>query len=263
MARNSLKSVCRLIEQAKGNLSPEQSFLADLKKSIEIEADKESRKPSQSYKPSSMNCIRNMYYQMIGAEPESGDTSYCLVGICNSGTDIHVRVQTAVEHMKDSGMDCEYVDVSEFVKSRNLDYLEIVSKSGMETKLYHKDLHMSFLCDGIIRYRGHYYILELKTEMGAKWNRRDGVDSSHYMQGTAYSIAFNLPEVLFVYINRDILDMKSYMFIPTDEMKQDLVGRIEECDGYVSRMICPPKPEDVSKKTCTYCSYAKQCKKDE
>lgn len=262
MARNSLKSVCRLIEQAKGNLSPEQSFLADLKKSIEIEADKGSRKPSQSYKPSSMNCIRGMYYQMIGAEPEKGDTTYCLVGICNAGTDIHVRVQTAVEHMKDSGMDCEYIDVAEFVKSRHLDYLDIVSKSGMETKLYHKELHMSFLCDGIIRYKGHYYILELKTEMSAKWNRRESVDPSHYAQGTAYSIAFNIPEVLFVYINRDVLDMKSYMFVPTDDMKQELVGKIEECDGYVSRMICPPKPEDVSKKACSYCGYRKQCSKD-
>ena len=262
MARSSLKSVCRLIEQAKENLPPEQAFLADLKRSIEIEAEKGGRKPSQSYKPSSMNCIRNMYYQMMGVEPKKDTTTYCLVGICNSGSDIHVRVQTAVEHMKDSGIDCEYIDVADYVKSRNLDYLTIVSKSGMETKLFHNDLHMSFLCDGIIRYKGHYYILELKTEMSAKWNRRENVDTSHYMQGTAYSIAFNLPEVLFVYINRDILDMKAYMFVPTDEMKQNLVGRIEECDGYVSRMICPPKPEDVAKKTCTYCGYINQCKKD-
>ena len=96
MARNSLKNVCRLIEQAKDKLSPEQSFLADLKRSIELEDEKHRKKPSQSYKPSSMNCIRNMYYQLSGAEPELGNSSYCLVGICNSGSDIHIRVQTAV-----------------------------------------------------------------------------------------------------------------------------------------------------------------------
>jgi hypothetical protein len=70
MARNSLKGVCKLIDQANEKLSPEQSFLADLKRSIEMTADEERRKPSQTYKPSSMKCIRNMYYQRTGAEPD-------------------------------------------------------------------------------------------------------------------------------------------------------------------------------------------------
>lgn len=262
MARDSLKNICRLIDAANTKVSPEQSFLADLKRSIEKSADKDARKPSQTYKPSSMNCIRNMYYQVMGVEPDPSQSAYCSVGICNSGTDIHIRIQKAVEDMKVNGIDCEYIDVADYVKSRNLDYLDIVDKSGMETKLYYKDLNMSFLCDGIIRYKNHYYILEIKTEASFKWNTRDNVDPSHYKQGTAYSIAFKLPEVLFLYVNRDVLDMKAYMFVPTDEMKQDLVGMITECDGYVSRMICPPKPEGVPKKTCNYCGYKSQCGKD-
>lgn len=262
MARSSLKNVCRLIEQAKDKLSPEQSFLADLKRSIELEDEKGRKKPSQKYKPSSMNCIRSMYYQVSGAEPEVGNSSYCMVGICNAGSDIHIRIQTAVENMKKHGMDCEYIDVAAFVKERGLDYLEIISKTGMETKLYHKDLNMSFMCDGIIRYQKHYYILEVKTEMSVKWNRREDVDPGHYRQGTAYSLSLNLPEVLFLYVSRDVLDMKAYLFVPTDEMKQDLVGMIEECDGYVGRKICPPKPENVAKKTCEYCAYRTQCRKD-
>ena len=262
MARNSLKGICKLIDQANEKLSPEQSFLADLKRSIEMSADKDRRKPSQTYKPSSMKCIRNMYYQRVGTEPDVELSSYCSVGICNAGSDIHIRVQTAVEQMKDNGIDCEYIDVADFVNSRNLDYLEIVSKSGMETKLFHKTLNMSFMCDGIIRYKNHYYILEIKTEASFKWSSRTGVDVAHHKQGTAYSVAFNLPEVLFLYINRDILDMKAYLFIPTAEMKEELVGDIEECDGYVSRLICPPKPADLPRSVCNYCSYKTQCRKD-
>ena len=56
--------------------------------------------------------------------------------------------------------------------------------------------------------------------------------------------------------------MKAFMFVPTDEMKQNLIGYIEECDGYVNRKIAPPKPEDVSKKACSYCIYKNQCRKD-
>ena len=53
--------------------------------------------------------------------------------------------------------------------------------------------------------------------------------------------------------------MKAYMFVPTDEMKNELVGKIEDCEVYVSRLICPPKPEDVTKKSCSYCPYRNRC----
>ena len=268
MARNSLKNVMRLIDAAKEVLPPEQAFLNDLKRSIEITADSYTGLPSKTYKPSGMNCIRASYYQLTGTQPDPAASSFMGVGICNSGTDIHVRIQQAIEDMKNNGMDCEYVDVADYIESRRLqncghiDYLNIVSKNGMETKLYNIKLNMSFMCDGIIRYKGHYYILELKTENSYKFMNRKDVDPSHYNQATAYSLALGIDEVLFVYISRDILDMKAFMFNVTGDMKADLIGYIEECDGYVSRMIAPPKPDNVSKKACTYCGYKTQCKKD-
>lgn len=257
----------RLIEDAKKVLPPEQDFLTDLKRSIELTAEKNRRKGSLSYKPSSMNCIRQMYYIVTGTEPQNSGESYAGVGICNSGTDIHQRIQQAVLDMKDNGIDCEYVNVADYVRRRELDYLEIKKEPDFanhdyETKLYHKKLNMSFLCDGIIRYKGVYYILELKTENTNKFWSREGVDFGHYNQGTAYSMSLQIPNVLFVYINRDVLEMKSFMFTPTDEMKQDLVGKITDCDSYVSRQIAPPKPVDVAKKTCEYCGYRNQCRKD-
>ena len=262
MARSSLKNICRLIEATKNSLPPERDFLEDLKRSIELSDVKSKRKPSRSYKPSSMNCIRNMWYQMTGADPDEGTVSYNLICICNSGTDIHERIQEAVATMTTNQMDCDYIDVADFVKLRNLDYLDIVSKQGMETKLFHKELKMSFLCDGIIRYKGHYYILELKTESSYKFQARGGVDPKHYAQGTSYSVAFGIPEVIFVYINRDTLDMKSYLFVPTDEQKSELIGRITECDNYVALNSVPPKPIDVPKSACAYCSYIGRCRKE-
>lgn len=262
MARQSLKNVIRLIDAAKEQVPVEQEFLADLKRSIELNDEKGRRLPSKTYKPSGMNCIRASYYQIMGVEPDESSSSYTMVGICNSGTDIHVRVQTAVAEMKENGIDCEYLDVADFVKSRELDNLEIKEKNGMETKLYHKRLNMSFMCDGIIRYKDKYYILELKTESSYKFMNRHDVDPSHYNQGTAYSLAFGLDNVLFVYISRDILDMKAFMFNVTNEMRSHLVDYIDECDSYVRRQIAPPKPENVLKKTCSFCGYKTQCKKD-
>lgn len=262
MAR-SFKNIARLIDSANNLTTVEQDFLSDLKRSIEMTDLKNARKPSQTYKPSSMKCIRSMYYQVKGVEPDNTSTGYCLIGICNSGTDIHIRIQTAVEQMKDNGIDCEYVDVAKFVQDKNLtEYLDIVSKNGMETKLYHRDLNISFLCDGIVKYKGKYYILELKTENSYKWSMRKDVDESHHAQGTAYSLIFKIPEVIFVYINRDNLDMKSFMFKPTEEQKQELINKIIDCDGYVARNEVPEKPEDITKQQCSYCSYKNTCSKD-
>lgn len=263
MSRNSLKSVMRMLDDVNSELDVQDSFLRDLKRSIELTDEKNRRLPSQTYKPSGMNCIRSMYYQVIGTEPTETASNYSLVGICNAGSDIHQRIQQAVLDMSSNDIDCEYINVADYVRSRNLEYLEIVKEPDFahgdyETKLYHKTLNMSFLCDGIIRYKGKYYILELKTEASFKFNSRADVDPKHYNQGIAYSLSLGIDDVIFVYINRDLLDMKSYMFHVTDSMRQALVDKLQECDSYVERKQVPPKPE-INAKVCAYCAYKSQC----
>ncbi len=261
-SKGNLKRISRLIAMAEQTLSPEEAFLGDLERSIELEEEANKHVPSQYYKPSSINCIRNMYYQRTGTKQDKKDTNYAGVGICNSGTDTHVRIQTYVSHMKEYGFDCEYVDVAEYVKEHKLKNIEIVSQQGMETKLFNKKLKLSFLCDGIIKYLGEYYILELKTESSFKWLPRTGVDPSHYNQITCYSLSLDIPKAIFVYINRDTLTMKSFMIEPTDEMKANIVGLIENCESCVKKLKVPAKPDDVSTKACNYCDYKSQCRKD-
>ena len=262
MARNSLKSVMRLIDVAKEEVPVEKAFLSDLERSIVMTEEKNDRIPSKTYKQSGMNCMRANFYQLMGKEPEKDNITYTGIGICNSGSDIHERIQVAVSTMLLNGIDCHYIDVAEFVKQRNLDYLDIVAHQGMETKLYHKDLNISFLCDGIIKYKSKYYILELKTESSNKFWQRQDVDPVHYNQATTYSLSLGLDNVLFIYICRDNLEMKAFMFTPTSDMKNSIVGYIDECNKYVARQIAPPKPEPLNKKACMYCHYKKYCKED-
>lgn len=263
MARSSLKNVMKLIDDATKTLPVEEAFLNDLKKSIE-ETDKKGRagKPSKTYKPSSMQCIRNMWFQVTGAEPDNTRSSYTGIGICNAGSDIHSRVQLAITQMKENDIDCEYIDVESYINAYELNYLQVKEKYEHETKLYHTKLNMSFMTDGIIRYKGQFYVLEIKTETSGKFFSRQGVDPKHFDQATAYSIAFRLDDVIFLYISRDNLDMKAFMFHVTGEMKENLLGKITECDGYKDRMIMPPKPEDLPKGVCTYCGYLGLCKGD-
>ena len=261
MASSSRKNVIRLLDEVQESLSPEQGLLEDLKRSIELSDKKNRRKPSMMYKPSSLRCIRNMYYQRIGQETDDEGSSYTLVGICNSGSDIHIRIQTAISEMKENGMDCEYLNVAEFVKRKKLENIEVVSQQGMETKLRDNKYHLSFMCDGIIKYKSHYYILEIKTETVNKWFTRKGINESHIDQATAYSIALGIKEVIFIYISRDTLDMKSFLFKPDDDTKQELIGKLVNCEDFVYKGIVPPKPE-ADKKLCQYCNYKERCRAD-
>lgn len=268
MARKAVKSIFNLIDTAKAELPIEQSFLNDLKRSIELTDEKNARAGSKTYKPSGMNCIRQSYYVITGAEEDVYNAESTNIGICESGTDRHERIQQDVINMWHNDIECEYINVANFVRQRGLDeYLDIVkepdfSKKEYETKLYHKSLNMSFLCDGIIKYMNHYYILEIKTESSYKFMNRNVVDPAHYHQAIAYSIAFGLNDVIFLYECRDNCAKKTFMYHVTDDMKQELMGYIEECDSYIAKMKVPPKPEDVAKKTCSYCHYKGRCNKD-
>ena len=262
MARNGLKNVMRLVDEMVQEVPVQDSFLHDLQRSIEMTDKANARKPSQTFKPSGMNCIRQSYYEITAADRDDDENGNCIIGICESGTDRHERLQKAVASMKDMGIDCEYVDVAQFVKDRNLTDLDIVSQQGMETKLYNQKYNISFLCDGIIFYKGQYYILVIKTESSYKWMARNSVDPAHYNQATAYSLSFGINQVIFLYENRDNCTKKTYLFEVTGDMKQALIGYMENCNEYIKQHKAPPKPADVSRKTCDYCKYKGQCRKD-
>ena len=68
MRSKALLNIINMVDAANEELPVEQQFLNDLRASIEKQDEKNARKPSQSYKPSSMHCIRNMYFQVTGAE---------------------------------------------------------------------------------------------------------------------------------------------------------------------------------------------------
>lgn len=262
MARTSLKGLLSLVREAEKASPIPELFVQQLIKSIEKTANKNTKLPSAHYKPSSMNCIRNMYYQLVQAEPEKDTKSAILVGIGESGTDRHERLQSAIIDMKANGFDCEYIDVAEYIKEQNIKDVIVKGKRGIETQLFNITFNISFLCDGIIKFHGKYYILEIKTETSSKWYKRKDVDPVHYNQATAYSISLGIEDVLFLYENRDNCDKKAYILSVTDSMKQKLICTIQSCDEYVDMCIVPPKPVGVSEKACQYCAYRIRCRGD-
>lgn len=220
-------------------------------------------KPSRRYKPSSLNCIRNMYYQIIGADlDKQQQKSSDFFGICESGTDRHKRIQFVITQMKNYGIDCEYIDVGSFIKNNNLTNLRVEGNSDYETKVYDFERNIIFLCDGLILYKGVYYVLEIKTESSYKWMDRSYVDEKHLNQAYTYALELGIDKVLFIYENRDVCTKKPYILTVTDDNKKYIENRIHSCDEYVSQNIVPPVEEHITPKICQYCDYKARCKVD-
>ena len=220
-------------------------------------------KPSRRYKPSSLNCLRSMYYQITGADlDKQQQKSSDFFGICESGTDRHKRIQYAITRMKDFGVDCEYIDVETFIKDNNIENLVIESKDDFETKVYDSKRNIIFLCDGLLKYNGELYILEIKTESSYKWLDRSYVDDKHRNQAYTYSLELGVDKILFLYENRDVCTKKPYILTVTKENTDYIENRIETCDDYVRNKLVPPVESDITPRICQYCDYRTQCKVD-
>lgn len=259
MAKMSIQNLIGTVEKARKPIAVEKDFVKDFEYAITENAKNDTHIPSRTFKPSSLGgCVRNLYFQLTGVQPKNSDASSMLVGICESGTDRHIRIQTHIIDMKNHGIDCEYIDIETFVKSRGLTDIEIVAKDGIETKCYNKKYNISFLTDGIIRYKGQYYILEIKTETDNKyWDHKD-VRPEHVAQGVTYKISFGINQVLYLYENRSTTAHKAYVLDITEDMAKDIIVKMNFVNSCVENVVVPDKPIDAK---CSYCGYKEECAK--
>lgn len=250
-------------------------FLTDVMSAIEVLDRRGRRMPSKTYKPSSMVCMRQMYYMVTGEKPDDTITDYCSIGMADTGTRRHVAIQEAVDAMAGLGYKWRYLDVEQYLaekwsQGKCLD-VQVRGKRGVETALFHKTLNISFMCDGIVRYipTGEDFLFEFKNQISFKYSHDDKdphsmckfhVDLAHEDQVCTYCMALDLDKALVLYENRDNCNLECpEVFEVTSEMKQARVDKILECDSYVERQIPPPMHSDT--KPCRWCSYRTACKK--
>ena len=252
-----LNKLSKMVASSKKN-SIAEDFRSDLEYCIEQE-NKRDYIPSQSFKPSGISaCKRSLFYELSGYKPDEEPPNTTLIGICESGTDRHEAIQNYVMQMKKHSIDCEWLDVGKFIKDNNIKYAEVISQKGNETKIYSEQYNLRFLCDGLIKYKGEYYILEIKTESTNKFNKHTEPWPEHIMQATCYSLVLGVDKVIFLYENRDICSKKAMLVNVTPAMKDTVWNKILDVVEYVIDGILPPKEPDK----CKYCKYQSQCRKD-
>lgn len=254
------------ITSAKEERPLNKVFLQDVMRGIEQYDKLNSHKPSKWYKPSSLKCLRQMYFMRTETEPDIEFTDYNSIGMADTGTRRHVAIQTVLENLKTMGYDWEYVDVEQYVTQKQVQgkctALQIVGKNGAETKLFNPVIGLMFLCDGIVKRlsTGQYYLFEFKNQISFKVNDKTCVDEEHLAQVSAYCAELDLEQAFVLYENRDNCSLECpELLTVTPKMKQDFYDKILTCEGYVERLIPPPKCTDT--KTCRWCKYKTACRK--
>lgn len=252
------KKLAKMIQMEKDN-QVAQTFVNDLNYTIEKENSNDYI-PTRSYKPSGIgSCKRSLYYQLTGATPDNKPQSVSLVGICESGTSRHEIIQDYIMRMNEYGIDCEWIDVGFYLKALNVKDPKVIHQVGNETKLFSEKYNMRFMCDGLVSYKGEYYIIEIKTESSRKFSSHDTPYKSHKLQATCYAMTIGVPRVIFIYENRDTCEKKGYLVEVTKEDIEQVEAIIDEVNAYVDEMMPPPKELD----NCFYCNYKEECRSDD
>lgn len=226
------------------------------------------REPSKTFKPSSMKCLRGMVYGVLGVKRDNNKTPQALCEICANGSERHQSIQSIVNQMHKYYPHIEFVDVGKYIKENNIP-LKVKKESNFaegifETHLISEKYNVSFLCDGMLKIKGKYYILEIKTSSSGKFMKQKDVQDDHKVQATAYSFLLGVDSVIFFYENRDILSKKGYLYKPSKLEKQELKLKLEEGLNLVENKIIPEKPKECTgrDKMSQYCPYKGRCKSD-
>lgn len=250
-------------------------FLSDVMSAIEKVDNMDKRTPSEWYKPSSFTCMRQMYFMRTKQETDGKKSEYNNIGAAKSGSARHETIQDVLLKMKDLGYDWEYMDIVEYLKmmwakGKCLD-IEIRGKVGAETKLFHKKLLISFMCDGVMKRisSGQFYLFELKTQISFKYNsdavngrcgNKTHVDLEHHAQVATYCLCLELDSAFVLYENRDTCELECpELYEVTEQMKQEQLEKVLKCEKHVKESIVPPA--NPNQKKCRYCDYESSCKK--
>ena len=246
-------------------------------------------------RPSSLTeCVRKLTFEYLAESEEFGYDGTPRIG--ESGTDAHTRIQNYIAAMKAHDYDVEYIDIKTYLKMFPKPWLEVIDETkdhviisydllkdiiiyedngkhrenklswymdrylGPETLLYNSQTKSRFKADGIVKYMGKYYVLEIKTENARKYgshNKTLEPHDKHKLQGTYYGLSFEIDTVMFLYENRDTCATFVTFYVIEEAMKRKVKNLIKETMRYGDNGWIAPRTLD--KYECKYCPFQTRC----
>lgn len=222
---------------------------------------KDAEPKHRTFAPSSFRCARAMWFRLRGTQPDKKDSvDKQLDFFAHLGTSCHEYLQsTLIDQLKDNWIDvADYFENTDF----SLDYDYCLEKSGHETLVeITRPYPIRFAVDGILRLDGTYYLLEIKTCMSDVFKDLTDPRPHHIDQVKCYSTILEIPNVLFVYIDRTYGDMKCYEYKVTSSDRTQVIDKFDSVMWSAEYNVAPDKlPSGDSWCSSAMCPYYRKCK---
>lgn len=221
------------------------------------EYDEPSRK---TFAPSSFRCKRIQWFRLRGVQPDKPKTADAVLDFTAVvGTALHRMIQ---ENLKDALGD-RWIDVPTYIQKYvpNPDkYTCKPSTDSLETLVSLSDPPVSFSCDGIIRWKDEFILLEIKSSEFASWSDLTDPKPQHVDQTKCYCALLNLHRTFFLYIDRQYGGLKCYDVRYPEDVTSKVWSDMKDVHDAAIYHLCPdPLPKGDSWCTEAYCKYYKKC----
>lgn len=222
------------------------------------EIEDENMKPKhQTFAPSQMRCDRVSWFRLRGVQPDKvRNPDMAMDFTAQVGTACHETIQKRLsEHLG-----ADWISVQSYVDDNPelfMDYdMDIVQK-GFESLIELREpFPVRFACDGIIRFQDKIRLLEIKTAEFSSLNDLTAPKIKHIDQITCYATLLHIPDVLFLYQDRNYGEMKCFEITVSEAQQQNLKDRMtkvmELADACIAPDGLPTGDPDCSPSMCPY-----------
>lgn len=228
-------------------------------------------RPTKKLSPSGLECEVFAWLKLNGYELASEDISFENRGYAEGGSVRHAEIQTFL--VNNTNENLEWVDVEAFVKENNLPF-DVVYDPGIrklaekyslppeiiaeltgnhERLLKHHNNLIQFKLDGLVKWEGEYYIVEIKTVGDGAFKRVPL--AKHQKQGIGYSFLLKVPRIIWIYENRSNFKLSISFQEVTETETSDIRNLLNKI------VLCKNVTELNRITDCKYCRYLKTCEK--
>lgn len=247
LARFNSATSCELLEFYDAFV--DNKILADL-----------SEPPSKFIAPSGIRCQRMQWFRLRGTEPDRAST---VDRVLNFTAEVGIALHRMIQRNLREALKDDWVRVEDYLKENPIDHTYTLKEvdDGLETQIEFHDLPIRFACDGIIRWKGQYYLLEIKSSEFSSFDELTDPKSQHIAQTKCYSSMLRLRGVIYIYIDRQYGGLKFYEKQFSEADMQEVENTIKYIAEMAEANIAPDRlPTGDSWCTPSRCKFYKVCK---
>lgn len=246
---------------ARFNSATSSELLEFYENFIDAQIAEELSQPSSRFiAPSGLRCPRAQWFRLRGTQPDRPKSvDKTLNFTAQIGTACHRIIQS---NLKASLKD-DWIPVREYLQNMDIGHEYILNEvdDGLETQIELKDIPIRFACDGIIRWKGNLYLVEIKSSDFGSFNDLTKPKSMHMDQIKCYSSLLKLSGVIVIYIDRQYGTLKFYEEKVSEADKTNIYKTIQDIIDCYEYNIAPDRlPSGDSWCSPSMCKFHNVCK---